>query len=87
MYEIKRNRSSFHIAGIGARTQSTGSDNGTGAVAYYAENACGALTRGYFETVGQYEDLAEALKAAELKAAIANKKVCATCTKAANAAL
>ena len=83
MFQVKRNRSSFHIDGIAARTQSTGADTGKGSVAYFAETGCGALTRGVFETVGQYDDITEALKAAELKARIANKRVCANCTKAA----
>ena len=83
MYQVKRNRSSFHIDGMQARTQSTGADNGTGAVAYYAETVCGALTRGAFETVGEYAEIAEALKAADLKARIAGKRVCKNCSKAA----
>jgi hypothetical protein len=87
MFQVKRNASSFHIDGMAARTQSTGADTGKGHVAYFAETTCGALTRGQFQTVGEYGDLGEALKAAELKARIANKKVCKTCATAAAEAI
>lgn len=83
MYEVKRNRSSYHIDGIACRTKSTGEDTGRGYVAYYAESACGALTRGRFEIVGKFEDLAEALAKAELGARVYNMKLCRNCEKAA----
>jgi len=89
-YTIKANRSSVHIAGIEERTQSTGADNGSGVVPYYAESACGALTRsGYsMQQLGTYDDIADAIKHATYATySIGSRKVCKTCLAAAEALL
>jgi hypothetical protein len=87
MFSIKYNRTTNHIAGIAERTvsnQSAENANRYGAVAYYAENACGSLTRYRFADGASFESLAEALEAAR-KAG--GRKLCKTCEKAAEAAL
>lgn len=85
-YRIAYNRSSNHIDGIEARTQSTGSDLGD-RVAYYAESACGALTRGSFAystpEVDDADDMSQVLAATELNAAIGGRKMCKKCAAAA----
>jgi hypothetical protein len=86
-YTIKSNRSSYHIAGIATRTNHAGEDKGTGAVPYYAESTCGALTRGRFQDDFQTDDLAEAVAKFELLARVYNRKACANCAKAADQAL
>lgn len=83
MFSIRYNRATNHIAGIECKTQSTGEEKG-GVVAYYAENACGVLTRGRLAQGASYEDLEEALKAARITG---GRKVCKTCEKAALAAI
>jgi len=85
-YRLAVNRSSVHIDGISARTQSTGNDTGNGHVAYYAETACGALSRGRFNyrnLENPTEDMREVLRQAQVNADINGRKVCKTCTKAA----
>lgn len=86
-YRLAVNKSSVHIDGISARTQSTGSDLGDH-VAYFAETACGALTRGRFEyrtpEVADADDMAQVLRAAETNAAINRRRMCQNCVKAAN---
>jgi hypothetical protein len=87
MFSIKYNRTTNHIAGIAERTvsnQSAENANRYGAVAYYAENACGSLTRYRFAEGASFESLADALEAAR-KAG--GRKLCKTCEKAAEAAL
>jgi hypothetical protein len=87
MFSIKYNRTTNHIAGIAERTvsnQSAENANRYGAVAYYAENACGSLTRYRFADGASFESLADALEAAR-KAG--GRKLCKTCEKAAEAAL
>jgi hypothetical protein len=89
-YTVKSNRTSYHIDGIPTRTNSTGQDNGSGAVPYFAESVCGSLTRGAkygFQIGQQSEDLAEILKAAQLSADIHNMKMCSNCAKAAREVL
>lgn len=86
-YQLKANASSIHIAGIAARTSSTGEAAG-GAVPYFAESACPALTRNWtrLQALGGYDDLSAALQAAETKAGfITGRKVCKTCRAAAKA--
>lgn len=85
---IRYNGSSIHLQGIAAATPYTGNgdDNGSGVVAYYAENACGALTRnGYRMVVGHsFETAAEALKEAHAMTGYRHGlKVCKNCEKAA----
>jgi hypothetical protein len=83
MFSIRYNRQTNHIAGIGCKTQSNQTDesiNQTGVVAYYAENACGVLTRGRLAQGKSYEALEEALEAARITG---GRKVCKTCEKAA----
>jgi hypothetical protein len=78
-YSIRYNRATNHIAGVGCKTQGTGEEKG-GVVAYYAENACGVLTRGRLAQGKSYEDLQGALDAARITG---GRKVCKTCEKAA----
>lgn len=85
---IRYNGSSIHLQGIAASTPYTGNgdDNETGVVAYYAESACGALTRnGYRMVVGHsFETATEALKEAYAMASYRHGlKVCKNCEKAA----
>ena len=87
MFTIKGNRSTVHIAGITERTKSSGEEKG-GVVAYYAESACAGLTRSghRMESLGQYEDIAEAIKHATYATySISGRKVCKTCLAAADA--
>jgi len=89
MFTIKANRSSVHISGIEVRTQSTGEEKG-GVVAYYAESACGALTRNghRMASLGSVETLAEAVKKASgVAPLVSGRKFCKTCEAAAQAAL
>lgn len=82
-YSIRYNRATNHIAGIACKTESTGEEKG-GVVAYYAENACGSLTRYALAQGASYDSLQEALEAARITG---GRKVCKTCEKAALAAL
>jgi len=87
MFSIRYNRATNHIAGIACKTQSNQTDeniNETGVVAYYAENACGVLTRGRLAQGQSYERLEDALEAARKTG---GRKCCKTCEKAALAAL
>lgn len=86
MFSIRYNRATNHISGIECKTQGPANDRSaeTGVVAYYAENACGVLTRGRLAQGKSYEDLQEALEAARTTG---GRKVCKTCEKAALAAL
>jgi hypothetical protein len=85
-FTIRYNRTSVHIQGCEAATQTTGDgeDNGSGVVAYYAESACGSLTRnGYRMAVGEsYETAAEARDAAQAKAKSLGLKFCKNCETA-----
>lgn len=83
MFSIRYNRATNHIAGIDCKTQSTGEEKG-GVVAYYAENACGVLTRGRLAQGASYERLQDALDAARITG---GRKVCKNCEKAALAAI
>lgn len=82
MFSIKYNRTTNHIAGIGCKTQGPASDrsNDTGAVAYYAENACGSLTRSRLAQGPSFNNLRDALSAARK---LSGRKLCKTCEKAA----
>jgi hypothetical protein len=86
MFSIRYNRATNHIAGIGCKTQGPAVDRSaeTGVVAYYAENACGVLTRGRLAQGASYERLQDALDAARITG---GRKVCKTCEKAALAQL
>lgn len=83
-YTIRYNRSTTHIEGCDAATQSTGEERG-GVVEYYAQSACGSLTRyGHSMAVGKtYEDAAEALEAGRANAAASGRKFCKNCEIAA----
>ncbi len=85
-FTIRYNRTSVHIQGCEASTQTTGDggDNGSGVVAYYAESACGSLTRnGYRMAVGEsYETAVEARDAAQAKAKSLGLKSCKNCETA-----
>lgn len=87
MFQLKSNRSSYHIDGIAARTQSSGQDTGTGAVPYFAESTCGALTRGRFQIDLESDDLAKVLADAQLKARVYGRKMCKNCEAAAEAVI
>src|SRR3546814_17445367 len=85
MFTIKANRSTVHIAGIEERTpaqhDSEEAASARGYVAYYAESACGGLTRSghRMETLGEYADIEAALNAAEVATySISGRKVCKT---------
>lgn len=88
---IRYNGSSIHLQGIAASTPYTGDgeDNGSGVVAYYAESACGSLTRnGYRMATGKtYETATEALEGAREMASSHGLKVCKNCEKAAKWAI
>lgn len=82
MFSIRYNRQTNHIAGIGCKTQGPAVDRSaeTGVVAYYAENACGVLTRGRLAQGASFESLQDALDAARITG---GRKVCKRCEKAA----
>jgi len=82
MYEIKGNRTAYHIDGIAARSKGLGVDTGD-RVSYFAESTCGALTRGRFVTSFTSEDIRETVKQFELLARVYNRKACKNCAKAA----
>ncbi|MDX3295125.1 hypothetical protein PV569_15565 [Streptomyces scabiei] len=79
-YTVKYNRTTNHIDGLTVRTTGGGKDMGDH-VSYYAENACGSLTRYRFAQGATYATLAEALDAARQ----GGRKLCKTCEKAAEA--
>ncbi|MFD7611003.1 hypothetical protein [Streptomyces sp. NPDC059828] len=79
-YTIKYNRTTNHIDGLTVRSTGGGKDMGDH-VSYYAENACGSLTRYRFAQGATYATLAEALEAARKS----GRKLCKTCEKAAEA--
>ncbi|MFE3591959.1 hypothetical protein ACFXOY_31150 [Streptomyces niveus] len=81
-YTVKYNRSTNHIDGLTVRTTGGGKDMGDH-VSYYAENACGSLTRYRFAQGKSYDSLAEALEDARK----GGRKLCKTCEKAATAQL
>jgi hypothetical protein len=83
-FTIRYNGSTTHIEGCDAATQSTGEERG-GVVSYYAQSACGSLTRyGHSMAVGKsYEDAAEALEAGRANAAASGRKFCKKCEIAA----
>src|SRR3990170_6650517 len=90
MFTIKANRSTVHIAGIEERTaapaQGEEAASARGYVAYYAESACGGLTRSghHLETLSQHSDIEAALNAAEVATySISGRKACKTCRTAA----
>lgn len=86
-YSIRYNRATNHIAGIACKTSSNQTQENvdeTGVVAYYAENACGVLTRGRLAQGASYASLQDALDAARITG---GRKVCKTCEKAALAAI
>lgn len=86
MFSIRYNRATNHIAGIACKTTGPETDRSaeTGVVAYYAENACGVLTRGRLAQGASYATISEALDAARITG---GRKVCKTCEKAALAAI
>ncbi|MFB8107292.1 hypothetical protein ACFC3O_31555 [Streptomyces sp. NPDC056007] len=81
-YTIKYNRTTNHIDGLTIRTTGSGKDMGDH-VSYYAESACGSLTRYRFAQGAEFATLAEALEAARK----GGRKLCKTCEKAAVAQL
>lgn len=82
-YTIKYNRTTNHIDGVVARNRGEGRELG-GVIGYYAQNACGAITRGRFAEGKSFESLADTIEAAR-KAG--GRKLCKTCEKAATALL
>lgn len=85
-YTLRYNRTSIHIDGLSIRTKSDGKDVG-GHVSYYAENACGALSRSGSKMAVSTtsDDVAAILKAARSKAIAIGNKLCKTCEAAAEA--
>jgi hypothetical protein len=87
MFTIKYNRTTNHIAGIEVRTVARGETqaqaSARGEVAYYAQNACGTITRTRLATGRSFENLADALDAARK----GGRRLCKTCEQAAEAAL
>ncbi|MFF4424172.1 hypothetical protein ACFY04_25885 [Streptomyces sp. NPDC001549] len=81
-YTVKYNRTTNHIGGLTVRTTGDGKDMGDH-VSYYAENACGSLTRYRFADGASYGSLADALEGARK----GGRKLCKTCEKAAEAQL
>lgn len=88
---IRYNRSSVHIQGIPEATTAPVADTSskTGVVSYYAQSACGGLTRsGHRMAVSDtYDNAADALKGAEMKAKSLGLKLCKNCEKAAKWAI
>ncbi|MEV7402856.1 hypothetical protein AB0N93_20995 [Streptomyces sp. NPDC091267] len=83
-YTVKYNRTTNHIDGIDGRTVAAHDGKATGGeVPYYAENACGSLTRYSFANGFSSDSLADVLEAARKD----GRKLCKTCEKAALAAL
>jgi hypothetical protein len=78
---LKYNSATVHIDGLEVRSQGSEFD--------YSVTACGALTRGYrFCTAkGAHATAADALAAAKTLAKSLTKKLCKTCTAAAEAAI
>ncbi|WP_172385202.1 hypothetical protein [Streptomyces sp. MNP-20] len=81
-YTIKYSRTTNHIDGVAIRSTGTG-DERDGVVGYYAQNACGSLTRARLAQGETHETLAGALEAARK----GTRKLCKTCEKAALAQL
>jgi hypothetical protein len=77
-FTIKYNRSTNHIDGIECKSQGTGEEQG-GVVGYYAQNACGVITRGRLATGKSYATIQEAYEAASKH----TRRICKTCAKAA----
>ncbi|MDX2390196.1 hypothetical protein NJL88_08975 [Streptomyces sp. DK15] len=82
MFTIKYNAATNHIDGVAVRTAGEGVEAG-GTVSYYAQNACGSITRYRLAEGKAYESLADALDAAHK----GGRKLCKTCEKAALAQL
>jgi hypothetical protein len=84
---IKYNRTTNHLDGLDIRTAATDQTeeqiSATGEVAYYAENACGSLTRYRFAGGQSFDTVGEALEAARA----GSRKLCKTCERAAEAML
>jgi len=84
---IRYNRTSVHIQGIPEVTTGpmTDTSSKTGVVSYYAQSACGGLTRsGHRMAVSDtYDNAMDALKGAALKAKSLGLKFCKNCEKAA----
>lgn len=91
-YSIRYNLRTAHLQGVAPRTVYTGDgeDNGSGVVPYYAESACGALSRSGARFADRPLDvttLADALR--ELREFATNRglKVCSNCARAAEASV
>jgi hypothetical protein len=85
MFSIKYNRTTNHIAGLTVCTpmkdETEAEISAKGEVAYYAQNACGSLTRYRFADGPSFETVTEALECARKS----TRKLCKTCEKAAEA--
>lgn len=84
-YIIKYNRATNHIGGLDCATQGGGNDMGDH-ISYYAESACGSLSRsGHRMATGKgFENVEDALAAARITG---GRKLCKNCEKAALAAI
>ncbi|TQF03919.1 hypothetical protein E6W39_18885 [Kitasatospora acidiphila] len=79
MFSINYNRTTNHIAGLNIRTAGGGIDKGD-RVSYYAQNACGSLTRGNLAEGPSFKTAREALDYARIPG---GRKLCTRCEKAA----
>lgn len=85
-YTVLYNRSSVHINGLATRSTGRGTDMGDH-ISYYAQNACGALSRGAstMQASKTSENVTEILKAARGTSAAVGNKLCKKCEAAAEA--
>lgn len=91
-YAIRYNLRTAHLQGVAPRTVYTGDgeDNGSGVVPYYAENACGALSRSGARFATRATDAtAESAALRELREFATDRglKVCRNCERAAEASI
>lgn len=84
-YTIKYNRATNHISGLDCATKGGGNDM-DGHISYYAESACGSLSRSSHRmaTGKSFENVEDALTAARITG---GRKLCKNCEKAALAAI
>lgn len=91
-YAIRYNLRTAHLQGVAPRTVYTGDgeDNGSGVVPYYAESACGALSRSGARFANRPLDattIADALRELREFATDRGLKVCSNCERAAEASI
>jgi hypothetical protein len=82
VFSIRYNRTTNHIDGIEVRTPDGGEERG-GVIPYYAQNACGVITKGSLAQGKSFDSLADALEDARK----GGRKLCKKCEAAALATL